>query len=760
MIQNFRTIANQVAIATIAIQRFGMYTRRAIEEIQKGAMVSQVEKAWNSMATNIGVNANKIVNDLQKLSGETISRFEIMKTASTAALLGVPIDKLSEVMKTARAAATALAGDVTVAFDELVRGIGRGSAQILDNWGIQATGAVRKFAQELGKSEGELTDTERRMATLNVVMKESARIMKQVGTAGSEVTDAERWQILQTTFKDLADTIRQDLLPPFLQMMEGLTKIVRNVSSEILLFRAKVGEGFSGVASDVISHGVDTTRDRLREIDARIKELDKKRKNESIFQFFESPFGVLGPTIIDQRINDLKQLQSTILGQLAMRGSATEHERQLSGDLSGGYAATGGTPPPVPTGGGIHYGRTADQVEQIMTMWRHEYITPWTQHGQQPLATSQEIRSRIGEISQYGWGSGGALEGDRQSYLAKLKSDLDLISRRELREQKDIVKNTILTEKEDRRKENEERNKYFVELLDAMKETKDEIAKAEQERKEMEARAGRMEVFENLRSAMGDTEAFIIDSFDKIAAETAAEGGTFDTMINSFMGGVAGGFETLMASPDMLLFVAVMESLRLVLQGIAEVVDIDSVWKPIKEFFIGVGNMFGTLLIPILQPLELMLNSIFGPNGLMQIVLSVFEAFSPILQVLSPILMIVVALLDMLSPIFGFIGEAIKTILMPITVVMIGIAAFMNLIMEGLRAIDVFGFRPFEGLTSIDLESMKVGLPDWVVANLDKLADEMAGGGTTIIVNAPNATYLDKETAADFVQTGLEAMST
>jgi hypothetical protein len=213
--------------------------RQALKAVQEAAQLRQINMAFESMADAAGASADAILNSMRELSGGTISTMEIIQSANRAMILGLPIDQLDQLMRIARASATATGSSVKQMFDDIVVGIGRQSRLILDNLGIivKTSEANATYAQTLGKTAKQLTEVEKRQAFMNAVLREGTRIIERVGKAGQVVTSAERWQILQSAITDLRAEIGQRLLPVFERVSETIAMWTRNLEQSLKVAR-------------------------------------------------------------------------------------------------------------------------------------------------------------------------------------------------------------------------------------------------------------------------------------------------------------------------------------------------------------------------------------------------------------------------------------------------------------------------------------------------------------------------------------------
>ena len=201
---------NWLAI-TAAVTASIMALHKAWELMELGAKAEQQKQAFKNLAASLGRSADKIIEDLRRMSGETMSTSHIMEKASQAMILGIDPTKLAKMMEISRASARAFGKDVGFMFESIAVGVGRQSKLILDNLGIivSAGDAYEKYAKTLGKSAKELTEMERKQAFLNATLEAGERILQQIDT--STMTNLEKMQKLKAGWQDLAEKIGQSL---------------------------------------------------------------------------------------------------------------------------------------------------------------------------------------------------------------------------------------------------------------------------------------------------------------------------------------------------------------------------------------------------------------------------------------------------------------------------------------------------------------------------------------------------------------------
>lgn len=146
---------------------------------EMGANIEAVRFSYERLAGQIGIDSADLLTALQDASGGTIAEYDLMLAANRAMRFGVAdnIGELVSIMQYAKGSAREFGSDTTSAFDDLVTGIGRNSAMILDNVGItlpQINEAYAAYAETIGKTVEDLTDLEKKQGLVNAVMAASA----------------------------------------------------------------------------------------------------------------------------------------------------------------------------------------------------------------------------------------------------------------------------------------------------------------------------------------------------------------------------------------------------------------------------------------------------------------------------------------------------------------------------------------------------------------------------------------------------------
>lgn len=211
-------------------QQLGQAALRMAEFAQQTHMV---RTSMQGLASSFGESADGMISAMQRASGGTISEYNLMLAANKAMMLGVASNagELEGILRVAMTRGAAMGLSTTQAFDDLVTGLGRGSALILDNLGITMASlrsAESDYAAALGKTTDALTDQERKQAMVNAVLKEAAGI-----DASGVDAMAGGFARLRAAADDLAAAIGERLRPALDGAAGSAADLINNISGNV-----------------------------------------------------------------------------------------------------------------------------------------------------------------------------------------------------------------------------------------------------------------------------------------------------------------------------------------------------------------------------------------------------------------------------------------------------------------------------------------------------------------------------------------------
>jgi len=229
------------------------------------AKFEQQKVAFDKLAASYGASGDKIIADLNRISGGTIDAMTAVEKAGTAMMMGIAPDKISKLMEIARATAKMTGQSVVKSFEDISLAVGRQSKMILDNLGIivSAGKANEDYAATLGKTALQLTDTEKKTAFLNATITAGEDLMSRMGDQGE--TAADSMAVLEAIMKD----VRLEIGKMVLRLMDDMLPALRWTAEAIKTATKSWAEFLDGVTSE------DILKEQLEEINKEIKTLKK-----------------------------------------------------------------------------------------------------------------------------------------------------------------------------------------------------------------------------------------------------------------------------------------------------------------------------------------------------------------------------------------------------------------------------------------------------------------------------------------------------
>ena len=169
----------------------------AVDMAKSAAEAERLGTAFDNLASNAGQASEEMLAAMREASQGTISNTELIASANRAMMLGVAdsAEEMAQLLEIAGARGKAMGLSTAQAFSDLVTGLGRQSAMILDNLGItvDAEAANEAYAQQISKTAATLTDAEKKQALLNAVIKDSTDILNaSEGASGDAASNFER----------------------------------------------------------------------------------------------------------------------------------------------------------------------------------------------------------------------------------------------------------------------------------------------------------------------------------------------------------------------------------------------------------------------------------------------------------------------------------------------------------------------------------------------------------------------------------------
>lgn len=222
--------ANWLAVG-VSIATAWKTISKGVSLATEGAAFQQQATSFANLSASYGLSADKIIADLQKISGQTISVQQTVEQAGKAMVLGVQAEYLPKLMEMARASAKITGETTGKAFNDLVEGVAKGSAELLNNLGIivKAEEAYKKFAAAHNTTVEALTAEEKQQSILNDVLAKGADLISRTGNQAE--SDSDRLAQFSAAVDNIGKSIGLLLSGP-------LSRLAKEMSTTVSWFDA------------------------------------------------------------------------------------------------------------------------------------------------------------------------------------------------------------------------------------------------------------------------------------------------------------------------------------------------------------------------------------------------------------------------------------------------------------------------------------------------------------------------------------------
>ena len=208
--KNFSKLANTIdgggggtslvgAYATLAANVFA--ASAAFNALSRAAEFQQLQQGLEIVGNQSGRTLSVLAEGLRDATDGALSLEQASRGAALGVSGGFGAKELTGLAEIAKGASIALGRDLGDAFDRLTRGAIKLEPEILDELGIMVRldDAVEKYAAQLGKSAGSLSQLERRQAFMNEILEQGATKFGDI----KDAVDPTPYQLLAATFSDL-----------------------------------------------------------------------------------------------------------------------------------------------------------------------------------------------------------------------------------------------------------------------------------------------------------------------------------------------------------------------------------------------------------------------------------------------------------------------------------------------------------------------------------------------------------------------------
>jgi hypothetical protein len=201
----------------------------SVEGAIKGFDIA-LEQARNNDAADMFDKLGGSADRLSEALGGMVTGDDVVKIGNYARSMGLTQDQMESLGSMSRQTARIMGTDVATAFDTLSSGVAMANPKLLKQAGlmIDVNVAQQNFAHSIGTTSDRLNEAGKQAAIFNAVMDDQKRVANEVGTPLETATD--KLEKFKTSASNLADALRDGLIPIFSYIAEKLQPIVDHVT--------------------------------------------------------------------------------------------------------------------------------------------------------------------------------------------------------------------------------------------------------------------------------------------------------------------------------------------------------------------------------------------------------------------------------------------------------------------------------------------------------------------------------------------------
>lgn len=287
------------AYATLAANVFALSA--AFGVLQRAAQLEQLKAGFEALANTSGRTASLIVKSIQDITDGAVSADAAFRSAAAGFNAGFSTREIERLTQVAKNASQALGRNLPDSLDRLIRGTAKLEPEILDELGIfvRLDDAVQRYAQDLGKTAGDLTDAERRQAFLNAALTQGELKFSALGDS----IPANPFEKLAANFDKIAKSflnIVSTVLGPVIELLANNTTALLGV---LVLFGSTITSQIFPVLGDLGG--------KYRALADDASKAAKQAQKEQKLLVKEAKAGVLAETPIGKK-SKFAQIQEKI----------------------------------------------------------------------------------------------------------------------------------------------------------------------------------------------------------------------------------------------------------------------------------------------------------------------------------------------------------------------------------------------------------------------------------------------------------------
>jgi hypothetical protein len=276
------------AYATLAAQIFAVSA--AFHFLKSASDISNLIAGQEALGSVSGVAYKTLTQGLKEATDGQISYSEAAKAAAIGTASGLSPDQLNRLGAAAKNTSIALGRDLTDSFNRLVRGVTKAEPELLDELGIilRLEEAKKNYAEQIGKTAGELNQFERSQAVANEVLDQAE---SKFGAIAAEldpsVTALNKFLV---SFDNVINSIKQGTIKVLRPLFVFLSQNTAALTASLGLFAVPIIRSILPAFDDWKEKSVETLKavqgnqkkwqDSLEATRKKMKALDKSAEEQ------------------------------------------------------------------------------------------------------------------------------------------------------------------------------------------------------------------------------------------------------------------------------------------------------------------------------------------------------------------------------------------------------------------------------------------------------------------------------------------------
>lgn len=209
--KDFSRVAGELSGAfglTLGVAGVAQLARMTVEMARTSAQAERTEDAFENLAAGVGASSDQMLAQMQEAADGMVSDANLILGANRAIASGVADtgDELARILEISRAAAATSGRTTTEAFSRITEALAKLEPELLDelNITVRLTRAYDNYAAQLGTTADKLTETQRRQAMFNELVRQAQPAVEAAGNAADN--NANRFDRLGASWDNTVRT--------------------------------------------------------------------------------------------------------------------------------------------------------------------------------------------------------------------------------------------------------------------------------------------------------------------------------------------------------------------------------------------------------------------------------------------------------------------------------------------------------------------------------------------------------------------------